>query len=656
MSSIDQLRKDFEMTSNTEQFNQIRPTRPLRRNQSQQFDNITSPINNNPITSQTNNNPFTSPINYMDKSELILPKNIKISNNQIEHPKKLIKSNSTINFKNSGFNPKNHIPPKYDIYGYLKPFEKRKEDMAILEQRHNIKIPWETRNTNKSGALTRSELIKIRRKERIPDPSYDLDQDGYVGNVDLVLSKRFDVDNDGKLNEKEKQAAYEGISKGVENEYIWNVDNQGGLRDFRLLQKRGKFIDAEDFWPIRETYPEHPLSKIKPKCSTFTELQNLRKKEYAEHVNKKLLEFEEKNPAKLIYSENNDFRENFFKNKPLFTSMQQIKDDLNKKARVKCGLEQEVYDVRDRKNHPGLEYIYNPKYKTLKDLKEFYRKENLEESKKLTNKKFKSDIERLEERENEIFSKLYSEKEGKTYSQIKQEARKKINEYNIKTFSNETIGVHGHELPKFAESEKYKEFWKFKDGYCENPKYKSQVEYLESIKYYKPPGEELLLNEHREEEPYWKDPFKIVHVLEAKNKKENLITKVNNINIFKDFDPNNPKPIDYANKRQHIYRWTTLVNQFAPNKFKKGRYFDSLSKEEEKEKEKEKETHKIDFPGFFSEYMNKNKLDTTSTDKKDLINLESVQLSKDFLFQKYSTKDPTKTTLPKNSVVRTKGL
>ena len=62
MSSIDQLRKDFEMTSNTEQFNQIRPTRPLRRNQSQQFNNMTSPINNNPITSQTNNNPFTSPI------------------------------------------------------------------------------------------------------------------------------------------------------------------------------------------------------------------------------------------------------------------------------------------------------------------------------------------------------------------------------------------------------------------------------------------------------------------------------------------------------------------------------------------------------------------------------------------------------------------
>ena len=59
----------------------------------------------------------------------------------------------------------------------------------------------------------------------------------------------------------------------------------------------------------------------------------------------------------------------------------------------------------------------------------------------------------MEEREDEIFSKLYQEKEGKTYSKIKEEERKKINEYNIKTFSNETIGVHGHELPKFAESE-----------------------------------------------------------------------------------------------------------------------------------------------------------------------------------------------------------
>ena len=650
MSSIQQLRKNFELSPSTETFNQIPQSRPFRRNQSQQYDTKTSPFNNN------NNKNF---INFHKKSEPIIPKNLKIISPQINPSKTLSQSKSALNIKSVGFNPKNHIPPKYDIYGYLKPLEKRIEDMAVLENKQNIKIPWPIRNTNKSGALTRSELMQIRRKEKIPDPSYDLDQDGYVGNVDLVLSKRFDVDKDGKLNEKEKKEAYEGIAKGVENEYIWNVDNQGGLRDFRLLQKRGKFIDAEDFWPIRETYPEHPLSKIKPKCSTFTELQNLRKEENTKHINKNLSEYEERNPAKLIYSENNEYRENFNKKKPLISSMQQIRDELYKKARIKCGLNEYIYDVRDRKKHPGLEYVYNPKFKTKNDLKNFYRNENLEESKKLINPKFKSDIERLAEREDEIFAKLYNEKEGKTYSKIKEEERKKINEYNIKTFSKETIGVHGHELPKFAESEKYKEFWKFKDGYCENPKFKSQCEYLESIKYYKPPGEELLLNEHRDEDPCWKDPFKIVHVLDAKHKKDNLITKINNINIFKDFDPNNPKPIDYANKKQHIYRWTALVNQFAPNKFKKGRFFDSLPKDDENKKEEEKP--KIDFAGFkgfFLDYMNKNKAkNENSNDKKDLqINLESVPLSKDYLFQKYANKDPIKTNVSKNSVARTKGL
>ena len=641
---IEQLRKNFENSSNNEHFNQIPQSRPFRRNQSQQF------LLNNPFQYNTNEN-LANNLNQNQKN--LLKKNITIK----EQPKALIKNKSSLDIQSSGFNPKNHIPPKYDIYGYLKPFEKRKEDMAILEEKDKIKIPWSMKNTNKSGAMTRSDLLNIRKKERLPDPSYDLDKDGYVGNVDLVLSKRFDVDNDGKLNEKEKKAAYDGISKGVENEYIWNVDNQGGLRDFRLLQKRGKFIDAEDFWPIRETYPEHPLSKMKPHCATFTELQKLRKEEYAKHVNKRLAEFEEKNPAKLVFASNNDLNENFRKNKPLFTSMQQIKDDLNKKARVKCGLEKDTYDVRDRKKHPGLDYVYDPKFKTNNDLKNFYRNENLEESKKIAKIKFKNDIERLEEREDEIFSKLYQEKEGKTYSKIREEERKKINEYNIKTFSNETIGVHGHELPKFAESEKYKEFWKFRDGYCENPKFKSQVEYLESIKYYKPPGEELLLNEHRDEEPVCKDPFKLVHVLNAKQKKENLITKINNINIFKDFDPNNPKPIDYANTRKHIYRWTTLVNQFAPNKFKKGRYFDSLPKQEQ---EKE-EMPKVDHPGlkgFFSDYMNKNKNknETVSTDKIDPADLKAVPLSKDFLFQKYATKDQNKNNIPKNSVVRTKGL
>ena len=653
MSSLQEIKQNFQNDKNNEIFNQIPQSHPFRRNQSQM------------INAQKINQPFNN--QYRNPTPLLQPR-ITQNKKELENPKKpqktLIQSQSAMNIR--GFNPMNHIPPKYDLYGFLKPLEKRKEDMSILENKEKIKIPWCTQNSNKSGAMTRTELLELRRKEKIPDISYDLDKDGYVGGRDLVIAKRYDIDKDGKLNDQEKKAAYEGLANNVEDNYLWNIDNQGGKRQFRLLQKRGKFIDAEDFWPIRETYPVHPMSNITPHCATLSELKKLRKEENINQINKQLSEYEEKNPSKILYSSNNQIQneENIQNNlnlkKPLFSSIQQIKDDQLKNARIKCGLEPEFIDNRDLKKHPGLEYVYNPHFKTQKEIKDSLKKESLEESKKLANINHKSDIDRLNEREDEIFAKLYIDKEGLTYSKIKDQKRKEINEYNIKTFSHQALGVHGHELPKFSESETNKEFWKLKEGYCENPKYKSQCEYLESIKYYKPPGEELLLNEHRDEDPNWIDPFKKVHVLEAKYKKENLITKINNINIFKNFDPNNPKPIVLSNKKQHIYRWTTLVNQFAPNKFKKGRFFDSLP--EEGEKHREEENIQPPFPGFkgfFSDYMkNKDQKNRTQSikGKENGNNLENNILVKDCLFQKYSSRDQTKTNLPKNTMVRTKGF
>lgn len=45
----------------------------------------------------------------------------------------------------------------------------------------------------------------------MPDMSFDLDGDGYVGNKDYVLSKVFDKDGDGKLNAEERKNALEAI-------------------------------------------------------------------------------------------------------------------------------------------------------------------------------------------------------------------------------------------------------------------------------------------------------------------------------------------------------------------------------------------------------------------------------------------------------------
>ncbi len=477
------------------------------------------------------------------------------------------------------FNPLTHIPPKYDIYGFLKPKPANADNNIrynILSEKDKIKIPWEENLQQSHSPMTQSKLLELRKKARIPDISYDLDKDGYVGGKDFVLSKIYDLDQDGKLNEIEKKNAYEGIKNNIESKYVWNLDNQGGNRPFRIMQKRGKLIDAEDFQPLIDTYPPHPLSKIEPKngIKTLRELHEFRKKQNKDYINSKLKEFEQKHPVNFIKQNVNvDLQ-----NKPEFTSMEQIKNKFHREMRKNAGLSEIETDIKNIKA-PTLEYVYNPKHKTLSDINEDFHNENLELSKKLNNQKHKSDIERLNERENEIFKNLYKSEEGMTFNKIKEKRRKETNDYNMKTFANQPIGVHGHELPKFSENEDTKEFWKFRDGYCENPPFQSQVEFLENQKFWKK-NEELLINDHKDFD-VWVDPYKRVYVpYTASNKKEKeLITNINEVNFYKDFDPKFVKPIDYDKNKKHIYRWTTLVSKFQPDKFKGKRFFDSLKSE-----------------------------------------------------------------------------
>lgn len=158
-------------------------------------------------------------------------------------------------------------------------------------------------------------------------------------------------------------------------------------------------------------------------------------------------------------------------------------------------------------------------------------------------------MERLYEREEELFADGFLKENRKTYNQIKEKRRNESLEYNLKTFSKQTIGVHGHELPKFSENEELKEYWKNKEGYKENPDINSHIVYKENVKYWKKP-EDLLINDHKDIVP---SPGKKEFVL--KEKRDNLIVKVNNLNHFKDFDPENPRPIDLDNPpRNHIYK------------------------------------------------------------------------------------------------------
>ena len=463
-------------------------------------------------------------------------------------------NNNVQNFP--AFDPLTHIPPSYDIYGHQIP-KNPKAKFNILAEKDNIKLPWETKsNLNKSTPMTQVKLLEKRKKERIPDISYDLDGDGYVGDKDYVLSKRYDADGDGKLNEIERKNALEGIQNGVERDYVWNLENQGGKRAFRILQKRGKIIDSEDFIPLQDTYPKHPISFIPQKngIKTFTELREYRHKKNREEIMERMKSFEKSHPYRLM-KESYQFEN---KKKPLYTSINDIKNKIHREARIKAGLNEEEYDIKVTNKDPTLAYIDSPKHKVKGDI----RKDFLQESKDIYNllysKKHLNDTERLKIREDEIFDKLFHKKDGFSYTKLKEQRRLKQNEYNLKTFADHPKGVHGHELPKFSENENTKEFWKFQDGYVENPKHKSHFEYMQEIKYWKKP-EELLLSEHRE----YIEPKHLKRTITLPNKEDKLLLNINRINFYEDFDPYYAKPLEYKIKSDHNYRWTSLVGKFS---------------------------------------------------------------------------------------------
>ena len=136
---------------------------------------------------------------------------------------------------------------------------------------------------------------------------------------------------------------------------------------------------------------------------------------------------------------------------------------------------------------------------------------------------------------------------------------------------------------------------------------------------------------------------------------------MNKINIFEGFDPKIVQKFEYDPKSRHVYRWTSLVNQFAPNKFKKGRLFDSLP-EDKGNKSEEKDAF-LTYNGFMSNYMKNliNKKDIKVNKNKDegIVKNENIKPVKDLLYQKFSTniKD-NKIYLDNNKAIsaRTKGF
>jgi len=107
--------------------------------------------------------------------------------------------------------------------------------------------------------------------------------------------------------------------------------------------------------------------------------------------------------------------------------------------------------------------------------------------------------------------------------------KNETNEYNLKTFSNPSIGIHGKELPKFKDA--LPEHWKLRNGFVQTPNHFSRTQMLTSRGMQKVDliekigdGEKVLMKKRTRDEvtekpgEIGKGPFEVIESEESKIK------------------------------------------------------------------------------------------------------------------------------------------
>jgi hypothetical protein len=422
---------------------------------------------------------------------------------------------------------------------------------------NKVKIPnaW----TGSNAGKTRTMVMHQHRSEFIPHPSYDIDGDGIVGGRDLVLAKRFDEDKDGILNEKEKQNAINAINNGIEKNFMWGVEVSGPNKSYRVLQKRGMICDADDFSQIKETYPEFPEARKQPLHKTITEMKEMRKIKDKEKLEIDKQEWDKKHPSSIsrpfILSE-------FFIKNPKHTSVKQIKNELKEEIRKKAGLKPVGDFSVDEKPMPTLSYIATPGAVSKQHLIEIRKKANLTEFKHMEKKQGNTEIgiDRLIKKEECVFRMGHGDNR-KTKHLIEEIRKKEMLENNMKVFGNDTIGIHGKELPKYQHT--MKEWWMNKRGFNSSPNETSYLRFKQNMKYWVKNEDHVLKDITGE--PAGPDDFKNLHI--PKTRKNQIATSPNKINWVKKKEYRILGGTSEKPKRN--FRWTSLEDKFVQrdNKF-----------------------------------------------------------------------------------------
>ena len=407
-----------------------------------------------------------------------------------------------------------------------------------------LKLPsgWSLQASTK----TRTQLLEERRQAMLPHPSFDLDKDGIVGSQDLFLAKRFDKDGEGRLNSAERRAAEQALKEGVTKQFVWGVEQSAPHRSFRLLQKRGIVVDTEDFSEVRSTYPQTQASPGK----TQTQLRHERAQARLAALKEQRQRWEEKHPF-VLQVETREYPNV----SPQYSTKTEKIDLEQKKARLQAGLSAVPTEPLPRPFVPQG-YVSAPHFTTKTQLDRERKRRLLEDLHEQGNFDHKNADMRLGEREAREVTILPPDVKNRTATEIKEQLRRETNSYNVKTFSNVVVGIHGQDLPQFHTADL--KYWELRPGYVPEPQVTSHKHLLADQRFWAPKDRYALADvEHTPPPP---DSFKAVHV-RAPVKEEQLSVKPTQC-VPKPYvhwaldDPRRPPPV------KHEYRWTTLVHLF----------------------------------------------------------------------------------------------
>lgn len=193
-------------------------------------------------------------------------------------------------------------------------------------------------------------------------------------------------------------------------------------------------MDAEDFLPVTETYPAHPISSHVPLNKTTGDLRAQREKAYKDDIIRKQAEFAKH--VKQIKPQVSRIPDEGYVANPEITSIKQRSHDKYVAGRKKAGLTDTVENPKAAAGEPSLAWNYKPDPKTCAELLEQRRVKNLQELKALEPNigVLKNSEQRLNEREMCFLRMQQKEETTKTHKDITAKRRREMIDENTEKF------------------------------------------------------------------------------------------------------------------------------------------------------------------------------------------------------------------------------